>query len=1498
MHVLSTLGRILLFLALGLSFLFGTPRDVDANSNVHVTRFWHNHQPIYWPDWEDNAGPNLRVQYAHDSIQRKPGQTYGGITSYTGGHPDNDLVQIFSLDDRIAAYQGRPRDALNKIGNAGGFAMSYTGSLIDNVRNLAANGAWYGSDWNSGNIQARNWTTPLGSPRMDLVGFAYHHSLTPLLPRSVLRKEIQLFKQAWWKAWGGNADLSDHSRGFFPTEMAFSTRIVDVLVEEGYEWVIVASHHLSRTSPSYNNFVNPSSFGISSSPPNRADQIGPEFNNADQWWYGEPNPGMGAWNVSPYAYQLHRVRHINPETGQEYSMVAVPSDDVMSYEYGYANAGIGHIHSQISPHANDPSRPVLVMPSTDGDNAWGGGFDSWMNATPQMFGDAANSGYQITTIQDFVNAHGGNAQLAHIEDGAWIFPEMCYGSPYFLKWIEPPVGQPGSPTMYPNTRADIENGWALKFYAYAPKMAGANWAETAEQILVDEGGEVRPWVIQDPNDWNGQGWDPAPNAAEMGWHIYLTGLDSGFQYYGGLGNDDEVKPPLAARRTVETLEGYVLPRLNEDRTPPTVLVPQRFPHNPGGYTFGWFNPTPEDGNFLKQMPSEFYIWTLAYDVSGIETVDLMIRRSTTGYRSLDNTDNETYAGGPTVEDWVRVPMTRRVLPSTRAELNALANNSQIDYWPMDPAFWADPQIADQYFVRIDDAVLPNFRDNLFDYYIEAVDTRGNTNRTDIQHVYVEDDGAEPSSFAQFSADPNDCDPLTVTFSAANGPLEGVSPVTMQASFDDGDTWTAYAMDSSQANTWSYTFEPSVPGKPATLIVWFQNSDGSIIDSRDGQNWSTSIRDCDAPVGPRIVTWDPQTPDGCGTEVTIRYFPNEGMFQGASQINIHVGYNGWTGTETLPMTQDDIYWEYVLVVPEDTFEINMVFNDGTDWDNNGGNDWNITVTNCSDDGPPATFSTVPAEPVGCDPVTIRYHAAGRPLAGAAQIYIHVGRNSWQDVIEPNPAMTWEGNVWTYTYTPAPGTEVLNVVFNNGEGNWDNNNGNDWAVTIADCEEVILPTGFQIIDPDEDLTVAFAVSSYTLHGVADDVEGDIHWTNALTGASGSILAETPWTIEDVAVAVGENEITVHGEIPGSGTTIVSADDSSNYSAGWDDAANEGTGFGPWVFNHTQDGETHWAGVFIGEGSNAGISGMGSNAFGFYANPPGSAANAEVQRAFASPLDVGQTFQITLGLNLDSDTEGSNRGFNLRGDEDEQLININMGDSQLITINGDPLFEEFGSQAMTLYFEHVSAGNLRVHGIGRDGSESFDQTFTVPSAPESFTFYFNATSNEDERQMYFDDLLITEEGAGDPTPVSDSVVITRLADDDETDSNGDGVPDSWYAMYWPEADVQDPDVGNTIGENGLTLRNSHRLGLDPRDATQTFRFDALNFVDGMMNMDWGGGEDMFYHVQHTPSLNPPAWSNIFSSATHLPLNDGGRSGMTNALPMNGDAGFFRIELDQPEP
>lgn len=719
-------------LVLVLPVLFESVAAPCHGQTVYVSRMWHNHQPLYWPEWNGNGGETMRKQYAWDSIVLKGGQTYGT----TEAHPSNDLVEIFGKSDRVGSYQDVPRNSLANLSTSAGFCLSYSGSLIDNIRNLGANNQLgYWSGWWNGNREAKNWTTPLGGRRLDLVGFTYHHSLAPCLPKEVFRKELQIMKQAWWKAWGGNSDLNDHSKGFFPTEMAFTTEMIDVLVDEGYEWSIVASHHLSRTCPTYNDRVTPQNFGIESSPPNRADQIGPSPTSG--WWFLAPQPGMGTWNVSPFAYQLHRAKYVNPATGAEKSLILVPSDDSQSYRAGYSGAEIGIVSGSIAPHATDPNRPVLVMASTDGDNAWGGGSSSWFESTPAYFRDCEAAGYQPVAVQDLVNTKPPPVgEYVHVEDGAWIFPISCYGSPYFLKWVEPPV-KPGSPNRYGDTLVDLETpGFALKFWSWAVVMTGANWCETAEQIFEDDGGTVEAWKIQAPYDWDGT-WTN-PNVVERAWHIYLAGLDSGFNYYGGLGNDDEVKPSLATRRAIEILDDYMSSRLGSDRTPPSVFRPQRFPWNPGGYSFGWFNSVPEgDKSYLKTNPSDFYIWTHVYDVSGVESVNLKVRLDADGVNTMANNQNETYSGGEDVGSWITIPMTKRVLPNERSDLNAAANNGQIDY------FITPPHLADYYFAKISDLNLAGFRDKLIDYYIEATDTKGNLHKSEIQHVYVEDDGAGP-----------------------------------------------------------------------------------------------------------------------------------------------------------------------------------------------------------------------------------------------------------------------------------------------------------------------------------------------------------------------------------------------------------------------------------------------------------------------------------------------------------------------------------------------------------------------------------------------------------------------------------------------------------------------------------------------------------------------------------------------------------------------------------
>jgi hypothetical protein len=984
-----------------------------GNDRVYVSRFWHNHQPNYWPEWNGNGGQDLRVQYAWDSIVLKNGQTYNSGQP----HPDNNLVEIFGKNDRVQSYQSTPRDSLSGLSEWAGYAISYSGSLIDNINNLGANNQLgYGSGWWNGYREARNWYTPGGggTRRMDMVGFTYHHSLAAVLPKSVLRKEIDTFKQAWWKAWGGNGDLSDHSRGFFPTEMAFSTEMIDILVEKEYDWVIVPSHHISRTCPTYNNYADPEgSFQIKSSPPNRADQLGPS--PTDGWWFAEPNPGQAAWNVSPYAYQLHKAQYVNPEDGNDIkTIIVVPSDDVLSYKAGYSGAEVGMVSGNIAPHVGPSTRPVIVLPSTDGDNAWGGGSSSWFESTPSFFGQCQGAGYNVCTIQNFVNWHGGDAGLIHVEPGAWIFPESAYGSPYYLKWIEPPLST-NTPICYPGTQVDLESpGFALKFWSWAPVITGANWCETAEQIWTDQGGSVAAWKIAHPYDNLVNGAWSDPNVVERGWHIYLNGLDSGFNYYGGLGNDDEVKQALATRRAIELLSAYVDGQLAEDaerdNTAPSVFHPQRFPWNPGGYTFGWFNRIPGiDENYLKKMPSTFYVWTHVYDVSDVTSVNLKVRIDNDGTNSLSTIHNELYAGGTDVGAWATIAMTKKSLPKTQGALNAAASNGEINYF----SDALPSELADYYFAKVDHTIpgLSDYKGKLLDYYIEATDTQGNVRKTDIQHVFVEDDGVAEGSSVTFGEDPSDCDPITITYEAGGGVLVGATQVVAHASFDEGSNWVGHVMTNLDTDVWQIGITPS--NDAPSLTVWFEETDGDPDDSRGGLNWSTAIRDCDAPTGTATVVFS-NAP--VSEPVVITFHPNAGVLQGVAQIYVHIGFNYWETVSDPDVAMSkvgDNSWQYSTVPREGATNINLVFNDGVStWDNNSGDDWHFSVTGAVQEVvPPGIIITDPEE----ESVRMTNSIAEITLLGTAGDGV-AGDLSWTNLQSGSGGLVTHTSHWTVVSLP--------------------------------------------------------------------------------------------------------------------------------------------------------------------------------------------------------------------------------------------------------------------------------------------------------------------------------------------------------------------------------------------------------------------------------------------------------------------------------------------------
>lgn len=591
---------------------------------------------------------------------------------------------------RSGPYTTWPRNAVNMGRTMPHFGaqVSFSGSLIENL-NAAEQAGWGFGNWRSHWNEARSWRTSLDNPRLDMVAFGYHHPLMPLITLRDIRRQIAWHREITLQQFTG----APYSRGIFPPETAFSKRIIPALVQEGIEWAIVDNLHFERASEGA-----PVGDQSGVTRPNRADVRNPNPNDWVQL--------NGVWAPTPisaqWAHQPRFVSWTDPESGEKYRMIAVPASRYLGEEDGrggYGALNYETVLSQLEPYNTDPDHPILVVLHHDGDN-YGGGSEGYYTSNFQNMVNwlAANPGrFQVTTIQDYLDRFPPNpAEEIHIQDGAWLGASA--GDPQFRKWLGTPGAYAGATGAY----SPDANSWGVI-------TAAQNVVYTADQI------------------------NPTAPATQQAWRFFLNGQASDYWYWDGTEMWDS-HPARAANQAVAA--ALPIAQGGEDRTPPAIFLPQRTPYNPGAIEFG---QTPQ--------PSDFTVWTYAFDLSGLTNVTLKYRIAT-GDRVTD--DNLTYAGGAGVGAWQAVPMTSRVEPSITNPV---------------PTYKAD----------VYSAALTGFQNVLLDYYVEATDARGNTARTIIQHVWVGDattggggGGGGSSRVTWTPTSPTGDDVISITIGGASG----------------------------------------------------------------------------------------------------------------------------------------------------------------------------------------------------------------------------------------------------------------------------------------------------------------------------------------------------------------------------------------------------------------------------------------------------------------------------------------------------------------------------------------------------------------------------------------------------------------------------------------------------------------------------------------------------------------------------------------------------------
>lgn len=773
------------------------PPVAHAQQKLHFTYLWHLEQPIYWPDRQVSGAD--RYERASESLLR------------AGVHPTNNLNDIFGVADRVAVYQDRVRDSVRSFAfpSSGtrpeaGAQVTYSGGLVENIQSLAGTsliGGQYRTNWFSSIREGRAWTTtsPIQVPRVDVVVFPFHHALMPLCDESAMRKEIQIYKAIYADAWGTSPSVS---KGFFPSEMAFSTRMIGVLADEGIEWSVVSGEKLSRACANFPTIFG--SGGVNCDPPNKADQLNPA--QAD-YFRMTISRGCGPAEAYPFAFTPHRARYVDPETGVAKGIIVVPASQSLGWTDGYSAQGISEFDTLNAK--NDPARPMLVLLAHDGDNAWGGGYTYYLEATPNRVAQASAAGYTPTVVQRYLADHPVPANdFIHVEDGAWVNADSDFGSPSFINWNYPLLNAAG--------QIDPANGWHVDERNWAVITAAQNRMDTAEAIYRAAGGNVDPRKIVYPQN--------GANAVENAWHYFLASLNSGYMYYGNA-EDFEVKPTLGCNNAVRLADPVISAAgASADNTPPTIWIPQRHPWNPGSTNFGV-----QYGYTQNTNNGDFWVWTFAYDVSGLTNVTLRYRLDNDGARSLSNTENETYAGGAGVGAWQSLPMTRRVFPAGN-----VYNDPSINF------FVAPTYIADHFAVQV-----TGIRSKLVDYYVEATDTRGNVKRSPIQHVYVGDgsgaSGGTNTVVTTQPAPPIAGQQVTISYDPAGRNLATAAQVLIHTGING---WTnVIAPDPAMsrvnaASPWTYTF--TVPASATQIDCVFNNGAGT-WDNNSGADWHISVQ---------------------------------------------------------------------------------------------------------------------------------------------------------------------------------------------------------------------------------------------------------------------------------------------------------------------------------------------------------------------------------------------------------------------------------------------------------------------------------------------------------------------------------------------------------------------------------------------------------------------------------------------------------------------------------
>uniref|UniRef100_UPI00143B9C54 carbohydrate binding domain-containing protein n=1 Tax=Paenibacillus sp. HB172176 TaxID=2493690 RepID=UPI00143B9C54 len=749
----------------------------SVSAEIAASHVYHNHMPNFWAYYDVSQYASTPVgspiRYAYDgqviNLKNNPPANYDYYLPNGSPMPHDDLVSYYSHHAKTGAYLSWPWSVADTLKNTHPEAQMHvtmSGALLNNVNSLVETGtvsgysdANWGSPWKNAYDTFR---TTNNQRTLDMIHFAGHHSMGPLVGNEYLLKDLIYQGAALAQPFFLGSSYTS-SKGFFPTELGFSERIIPVLEKLGIQWSVIGNNHFSRTLQDYPLLNSPGTDTLVS-PPNRADLQ--NTSNVGSW-ISQPmfNEQQVTHNKFPFASTPHWVQYVDPDTGASSKVVGIPVAQAESWEEGY----LGQVKADaLKPFEGLTPQKQFFVIAHDGDNSSGraGSEETWRNAGNVTYSD---SGVKGQGIDEYLLSNlPASSDVVHVQDGSWIDTRDSSSDPTWYHWHLPfgiwksqfsAFNTANQTQLAPKQNlSGIEDGMTVSFekgYHYLERnfallQAAQNYAETAEQIWLDDnpnywqpttaldnqitypGNQLNPWMLSYPVKGNPlNNYAGGANPAELAWYFLLPAMDSGFGYYDE-NVDDGVKPTLSFNQSLFFSKPYVEDNLLKDKTGPSVWWPQRYPYNPGSA-----NVSKAEGWTLHHFDNSFAIYSYAHDVSGIASMKVKVRTHEDSQASATDNTYKVYdpaalqaQGVPNIDAskvgaWTEYEMNVRDLTP---DINGVAwQPSSKEIMEKVPA----QEIGDLYYTYLSD-----YRDQLLDYYIESTDTKGNVTRSDIQQVYV------------------------------------------------------------------------------------------------------------------------------------------------------------------------------------------------------------------------------------------------------------------------------------------------------------------------------------------------------------------------------------------------------------------------------------------------------------------------------------------------------------------------------------------------------------------------------------------------------------------------------------------------------------------------------------------------------------------------------------------------------------------------------------------